>query len=99
MPLSLFCTDPHAIAADKWITANPMAFDMFCRIALDYHFAHKGKKVGAKAIIEIMRYELMKLGEDQGEFKYNNNYTKATAIRAIEKYPELAGTLTTRAKR
>lgn len=107
--LTLFdALDPHAAAADEWIHMNPLAFQTFCDLAL-WHWSIK-KKTGAKKIVEDLRWDHQTLdGNSDGErlfwqaikraYKFNNNYTAQLARRAIEWFPQLEMTLTTRGRK
>ena len=89
--------DPHAAAADEWIQQNPQAFSRFCYLADFAHSVHH--KIGAKAIVEAMRWEYPTFNKEKGAYKYNNNYTAQIGRRAMELYPYLQATMTTRGKK
>lgn len=76
--------DPDTIEAFlEWHRANPLVWFHFERVALEA--IKKGKKFGAKAIGEIVRWEA---DFEQGEeFKLNNNYLSYYARIFAAKYP------------
>lgn len=74
---------------EKWIAANPGVLRMF--IALAEEAQRRGRrKIGGKAIIERLRWEIA-LHVTDDSFKLNNNYTSRLVRRAIQIRPELAG--------
>lgn len=100
LPLFDALQDKWTQQADAWIEQNPQAFDLFCSVALHYHY--RGQKIGSKAIIEEIRYKL--LGQldpthPTGKYVFNNNYTSQIARRAIEKHPQLKWTLKIRKRK
>ena len=98
--LQLFTPElSHEQKADAWIEANPMAFKTFCCRALTY--AIEGKPVGAKKIIEDLRWSDPDPDQpDQSPgYKWNNNYTATLARRAIEFFPRLRKVLKTRKRK
>ena len=66
---------------------HPHIFDLFCRFALQVK--ERGKKIGAKAIAERMRWEIYFERAEWEEYKINNNYISRYARLAVEKYPDL----------
>ena len=66
---------------------NPQVYDKFEKMALT--MARRGRTFGAKAIMEVMRWNTMVSGDD--DYKINNSYT-AYYSRLFEKNnPEHAG--------
>lgn len=64
--------------------------NLFIRLA--YGAKKRGVKVGAKAIVERIRWHFMLRDRDKSEhFKINNNYTAYLARFAIEREPFLDG--------
>ena len=74
--------------AEDWIENNKVAFDLFCQLSLER--SKSGKvKIGAKAIVEAMRWNETLMPEKDEPFKMNNNYTAYLAQKAIEQFPQL----------
>ncbi len=67
-----------------WHNKNRDVWAAFERIALDM-IAHGMQRWGAKAIMEIVRYERAKAGKD---YQVNNNYTAYYARIFAAKYPQ-----------
>lgn len=65
--------------------AHPEVWRLFERFALDA--ARSGRRIGAKAIAERIRWETVI--EQRGEFKLNNNHTAIYARIFAEKYPAM----------
>ena len=75
--------------------AGSWALDLFCRLACEAH--GRGKRVGAKAIWERMRWDLVLAHDDgAGEFRLNNNFTAYAARVAMQRHTELKGYFETR---
>lgn len=71
----------------NWLAANPHVLDAF--IALAQQAARSGRKrIGAKLIVERLRWEYM-LQTEADDFKLNNNYTSRLARAAVGKRPDL----------
>ena len=66
---------------------HPHIFNLFCHFALQVK--ERGKKIGAKAIAERMRWEIYFERAEWEEYKINNNYISRYARLAVEKYPDL----------
>lgn len=75
-------------AFERWIGANPHVLSMFIDLALQLQRAGR-RRIGAKAIVERMRWEYM-LRTDGDGFKLNNNWTSRLARAAVRRRPELA---------
>lgn len=72
----------------NWIAANPLVLQVFIRRARQY-VAQGRKKIGAKRIVEDMRWDeaLWTAGDP---FKINNLFVSRLARRAIAVAPDLA---------
>lgn len=66
---------------------HPHIFNLFCTFALQVKA--RGKKIGAKAIAERIRWEIYFELPKLEEYKINNNYISRYARLAVKKYPEL----------
>lgn len=77
--------------ADNWIEKHPIEFDTFCSIAI--HTKKQKEKLGAKAIVERMRWAMntFRSKPQPKKYLYNNSYTSTLARRAMERHPELKG--------
>jgi len=89
--------ETHQQQFDSWVhtTQGGHAMNRFIRLAIGVQ--SRGKKVGAKAIVERLRwsYEVSKAyGE---EYAINNNYTAYMARFAMERSPGLRGFFNVRA--
>lgn len=70
-----------------WDAANPEVYRLFERFSLQA--ARSGRRIGAKAIVERMRWELRV--ETRGDdFKLNNSYVSRLARKFVERHPEHA---------
>lgn len=75
-------------AAADWITANPQAFALFERFALEA--AYKKRRFGMKMLAEKCRWEWqIALEKDAEGFKLNNNLVSFLSRELIKRYPEL----------
>lgn len=72
----------------KFHETNPHVLNLFMGFAEEA--LATGKKVGAKAIWERMRWEVLMRQHPGQDFKLNNNYTSRYARLAIAKNPKLA---------
>ena len=69
--------------------------DKFIKIAWGLHL--RGKRVGAKMIVERIRWNLALKNDDGGDdYKVNNNYVSYLARFAMDREPRLAGFFNTR---
>lgn len=97
----LFSQDParaggtHRERAAAFMAENPAVLTRFVRIALDLRQAGHAR-YGAKAIWEVLRYQLLKTTGDV--VKLNNNHTAYVAEAAERAEPRLAGFFTQRRK-
>lgn len=69
--------------------ANPAVFqlfEMYARLALN-----SGKRLGSRAIMERVRWEVYMKTRDGEGFKINNNFTSRYARLLVEKHPEFDG--------
>lgn len=74
-------------AAD-WITANPQAFALFERFALQ--MAERGRSFGMKALAEKVRWEVMATWDkDADGYRLNNNLTAYLGRELVARHPEL----------
>lgn len=85
----------HRERAAAFMADNPAVLRRFVRIALDLQAAGHAK-YGAKAIWEILRYQLLHTRGDA--VKLNNNHTSYVAEAAEAAEPRLAGFFTHRRK-
>ena len=67
----------------KWHKENPSVWEEFKRLTLEA--IARGKKVGAKAVMERVRWEVEI--EKGGDWKANNSYTAYFARAFAIKYP------------
>lgn len=80
---------------DAFHAANPHVYSNLRRLALDA--ARRGRKMGIKALYEVLRWQYsMNTTDDVSEFKLNNNYTSFYARLLMDQEPELAGYFETR---
>ncbi len=74
--------------AAAWIAANPQAFALFERFALE--MANRKRRFGMKALAERVRWQVMATWEKDAEgFKLNNNLVSFLSRELINRYPEL----------
>ena len=71
----------------EWTVAHPEAVAAFVRVARAN--ANRGKRVGAKAIVEALR-----IAEEPVEI--NNSYTARLARYVMREYPDMRGYFETR---
>lgn len=74
---------------EVWIGAHPEVLDDFIELALEARAAGH-KRVGAKAICEVLRWRSFIRRDDDG-YKLNNVYVSRLVRRAIDRRPELDG--------
>lgn len=75
--------------AAGWIKANPQAFALFERFALE--MADRQRKFGMKALAERVRWQVMATWEKDAEgFKLNNNLVSFLSRELINRHPKLA---------
>lgn len=79
---------------DQWISAHPDVYAYFKRFTLEA--IRSGKKVGAKAVAERIRWEAVINGHDG--YKVNNSATASMARRFMNEYPEYGSYFNTREK-
>ena len=72
----------------KWIAANPHVLDLFINLASAMQQRGR-KRIGAKAIVERIRWE-HDLRSEGDEFRLNNLFTSRLVRRAIAARPGLA---------
>lgn len=68
---------------------NPQVYALFrefARRAMD-----SGRRIGAKAIMERVRWEVYMKSRDGEGFKINNSYTSRYVRLLIDEYPEFKG--------
>jgi hypothetical protein len=83
----------HAAAAREWIDANPEAFAMFERFALE--LAAKGRRFGIALVTERVRWEVA-FNYDKTDWKINNSHRAYIARELIARHPKLADLIETR---
>jgi hypothetical protein len=71
----------------NWLAANPHVLDAFIWLAEGAANAGR-KRIGAKLIVERLRWEYLMRTEGD-DFKLNNNYTSRLARAAVGKRPDL----------
>ena len=74
---------------ERYHRENPQVFELFRRFAFDAK--RTGRRIGAKAIMERIRWEMNLTTRDSEGFKINNNYTSRYVRLLEEKYPEFKG--------
>lgn len=82
---TLFDANKHEAAAREWIDANPKAFALFERFALEA--ASKGRRFGIGFLAERVRWECW-IGQ-YTDFKINNNHRAYIARELVHRHPEL----------
>lgn len=90
-------SDSHATAFQRFHQENPHVYAQLERLA--FKLRNKGvEKWGAKALWEVLRYELaIATNAPVGSFRLNNNHTAYYARLLMERNPEdLAGFFETR---
>lgn len=76
-------------AASDWIRANPDAFALFERFALE--MAALKRRFGMKALTERVRWEVARSWEkDADGFKLNNNLPSYIGRELVARHPALA---------
>lgn len=83
------CNDPKTIQEkfEAFDAANPEVYRAFKVKAL--RLLHHGvRRYGAKAIIEVIRYDRVIKAHDPDGFKINNTYVSAYARRFVTDYPQ-----------
>lgn len=76
----------RAQAAD-WITANPQAFALFEKMALE---EKQYGRFGVKYLAEIVRYKVRRTWAKSDGFKINNVIVSYVARELVARHPELA---------
>ena len=77
----------------KYDYENPQIYDEFKKIT--FQFINRGyKRIGAKIVCEIIRYQSMIKGD--GQYKINNNYTADYARKFERDHLEYIGIFTKR---
>ena len=66
---------------------HPHIFNLFCHFALQVK--ERGKKIGAKALAERIRWEIYFEKPAKDEYKINNSFISRYARLAVKRYPEL----------
>lgn len=87
--LPLFA-DPLDVAFAEFDAANPRVWEHFCRLA-DLAIAAGRKRYSAKAIVEVMRWQLSIETVSEDGFKINGHHTKRYALKWLAEHPERAG--------
>lgn len=72
--------------ADEWISANGEAWQYMTEQAL--LSASIGRRFGAKALVEHVRWHLATTRTDK-EYKLNSNWSAAFARRLVKEHPEV----------
>ena len=79
--------------ADKWIEANPDAWDYLTQQAVNS--ARNGRRFGIGALCEVVRWQMRNVQGISG-FRLNNNHRAAFARRLIKEHPEVEPYISTR---
>ncbi len=87
MQLTMF-EKSHEEKARRWMDTNADAFERFCQLAIQYS-RNGTRRIGAKFIAEILRWEIELDSDFTEEFKVNNNYVSELARAACRRYPPL----------
>lgn len=75
-------------AAADWVTANPQAFALFERFALE--MAARGHRFGMKALAERVRWQVLATWEkDAAGYRLNNNLTAYLGRELVARHPSL----------
>lgn len=92
---TLFDANKHEAAAREWIDANPKAFALFERFALEA--ASKGQRFGISQLTERVRWEC-KVGITRTDkFRINNNWRAYIGRELVRRHPQLQGLIEFRA--
>ena len=75
-----------AAMADRWVAANPDAWDRISSMALGYEA--RGRRFSMEKLLQAARYDMATNGHSQG-FKANNNARAALARRLMRENPGL----------
>lgn len=84
---TLFDANKHEAAAQAWIEANPKAFELFEKFALEA--ARKGRRFGVGQLTERVRWESCVSISRTDRFRVNNNHRSYIARALIQKHPFL----------
>lgn len=83
------------VAFEQFHSANPKVWELFCKFSLEA--ANSGRKhLGAKAVMERIRWQTMIETDAKESFKVNNSYTAYYARKFALAYPEYDGLFTMR---
>jgi hypothetical protein len=77
--------------AATWVAANPQAYALFARFALEARA--QGRRFGVKLLTERVRWECMVTTRDGAGYKINNNYHAYIARKLLQDHPQLEGFL------
>ena len=83
---------------EAWAKSNPAIVDAFELLALQA-VRHGRKRIGAKAVVERIRWEYSIVSNDAASWKCNNDYTSRLARLVTDRNAELRGVFQTRALR
>ena len=78
----------------QWTKDNPKVYPMFEKYAMQA--ARAGKIIGAKAIVERLRWDLTFDTDGDEMYKLNNNWTAFLARKFKEAHPDFARIFATR---
>ncbi len=84
---------------EEWVHTEQgrKAADRFIKIAWGFHL--RGRKIGAKAIWERLRWNHEVRKQEGDDFALNNNYTAHMARMAMDREPALRGFFEIRASK
>ncbi len=74
-------------AFEEFHQSNPKIWDLFCKFCLEAANAGR-KRLGAKAVMERLRWETFIAKDSKEEVKINNSYTAYYARKFVMAYPE-----------
>lgn len=77
---------------------HPESYRLFREIALEWARGTK-KRIGAKAVAEVMRWKSDVNPERYGSVKVNNTYVAVWARRLLKEHPELKGRIELRERK
>ncbi len=77
----------HRAAAHKWMDEHPDGMRLFEEMAMQA--ASRGRRFGAKALAERIRWEF-NITRNETDFKVNNSYVSWIARELIRRHPHLS---------
>ncbi len=95
-PLPLNRAGSHDARFSAWASQNPHIVDAFEAFALELVRAGRGR-IGAKLILERLRWETLTRTVDARDFKINNDMGSRLARLVAQRHPELRDVFSFRA--